>query len=111
MEVILVSKDGVEFKTDYEFAIKSETIKNLVESVGADEPIPIMEGESKILKLVVDYLETGKFPDVDQTTLFDLILLSNYLDIKSLLDECCEHVAEMIRGKTEEEIKKQFNIE
>lgn len=47
---------------------------------------------------------------VDQTTLFDLILAANYLNIKSLLDLTCQTVAQMIKGKTPEEIRKQFNI-
>ncbi|KAK9690742.1 hypothetical protein RND81_09G151200 [Saponaria officinalis] len=50
------------------------------------------------------------FVKVDQNTLFDLILAANYLDIKGLLDLTCQTVAEMIKGKTPEEIRKTFNI-
>ncbi|KAM3373992.1 hypothetical protein P3S68_012706 [Capsicum galapagoense] len=34
----------------------------------------------------------------------------NYLNIKSLLDLTCQIVADMIKGKTPEEIRKTFNI-
>jgi S-phase kinase-associated protein 1 len=38
-----------------------------------------------------------EFVDVDQSTLFELILAANYLDIKPLLDLTCRTVAEMIK--------------
>lgn len=46
----------------------------------------------------------------DQSALFDVILASNYLNIKSLLDLTCKTVAGMIKGKSPEEIRQQFNI-
>ena len=52
----------------------------------------------------------AEFAKVDQATLFDLILAANYLDIKPLLDLTCKTVANMIKGKSPEEIRKTFNI-
>ncbi|MFS7944763.1 putative SKP1 component, dimerization, SKP1-like, dimerization domain superfamily [Helianthus anomalus] len=37
---------------------------------------------------------------------FDLILVANYLNIKSLLDLTCKTVADMVKGKTTKEIRK-----
>merc|ERR1712061_578266 len=51
-----------------------------------------------------------EFLKVDQGTLFELIMAANYLDITRLLDPCCKNVANMIKGKTAEEIRKTFNI-
>lgn len=36
---------------------------------------------------------------------------ANYLDIKPLLDVGCKTVANMIKGKSPEEIRKTFNIQ
>ena len=52
----------------------------------------------------------AEFVKVDQATLFDLILAANYLNIKGLLDLTCQTVANMIKGKTPEEIRRTFNI-
>jgi S-phase kinase-associated protein 1 len=48
--------------------------------------------------------------EVDQATLFDLIMAANYLNIKGLLDLTCQTVANMIKGKTPEQIRQTFNI-
>jgi len=67
---------------------------------------------------------------VDQEMLFEIILVSrcssfatshhlltassqaaNYMDIKALLDVGCKTVANMIKGKSPEEIRKTFNIQ
>ncbi|CAL4900957.1 unnamed protein product [Urochloa decumbens] len=51
------------------------------------------------------------FVDVDQATLYDLILAANYLDVKGLLDIVCQKVADMIKGKPVEEIRRAFSIQ
>lgn len=38
-------------------------------------------------------------------------MAANYLNIKGLLDITCKTVANMIKGKNPEEIRKTFNIE
>ena len=50
------------------------------------------------------------FIDMEQNSLFDLILAANYMDIPALLDLGTAKVASMIKGKTPEEIRATFNI-
>ena len=52
----------------------------------------------------------AEYVKMEQQALFELILAANYLDIKPLLDLTCKTVANMIKGKTPEEIRKTFNI-
>jgi len=100
---------------------------------GIEEQIPLPNVSSKILSKVIEYCTyhvnatkaqedktapdaeavkawDAEFVQVDQGTLFDLILAANYLNIKGLLDLTCMTVANMIKGKSPEEIRKTFNI-
>ncbi|KAF0929727.1 hypothetical protein E2562_024419 [Oryza meyeriana var. granulata] len=52
-----------------------------------------------------------KFLDVDNSTLFEIIMAANYLNIEDLLEDACTTVADKIRGKSPEEIRDQFEIE
>lgn len=78
-----------------------------------DPPLPDDEDDEERERRYTDEIpEWDKtFLNVDQSTIFELILAANYLDIKGLLDVTCQTVANMIKGKTPEEIRKQFDIE
>ncbi|CAI0557546.1 unnamed protein product [Linum tenue] len=131
----LRSSDGETFEVEEAVAVESQTIKHMIEDDCADSEIPLPNVTSAILAKVIEYcrkhVEAGAdkekdklitspdealktwdadFVKVDQNTLFDLILAANYLNIKSLLDLTCQTVADMIKGKTPEEIRKTFNI-
>lgn len=132
VNIILTSSDHKEIEVDKKVIEKSILIKNMIEDVGdSDEPIPIPNVNEKILQKVKEWciqhendkiqeeenlrntdIEEWdkKFFEVDQETLFDIILAANYLDIKGLLDTGCKTVANMIKGKSAEEIRKTFNI-
>lgn len=131
--IILLSNDNKEIEVEKKATEKSVLIKNMLEDIGdSDAPIPLSNVNEKILLKVKEWLEyhkddiykddyqdnkdleidewDKKFIDVDQEMLFDIILAANYLDIKRLLDIGCKTVANMIKGKTAEEIRKTFNI-
>ena len=52
----------------------------------------------------------ASFVEVDQETLFEMILAANKLKIQPMVDLTCAKVASMIKGKSPEEIRKLFNI-
>ncbi len=130
-KVTLKSSDGESFEVEEVVAVQSQTIKHMIEDDCASSVIPLPNVNSKILAKVIEFCKKhvdatkpeddraaadelkswdADFVKVDQPTLFDLILAANYLDIKSLLDLTCQTVADMIKGKTPEEIRKTFNI-
>ncbi len=62
----LLSKDGVSFPVDKSVAKQSVTIKTMLEDLGlededsVDEPVPLPNVESRILKLVLEWAEHHK---------------------------------------------------
>uniref|UniRef100_A0A2K5XYE4 S-phase kinase-associated protein 1 n=1 Tax=Mandrillus leucophaeus TaxID=9568 RepID=A0A2K5XYE4_MANLE len=115
----LQSSDGEIFEVDVEIAKQSVTIKTMLEDLGMDDeadddPVPLPNVNAAILKKVIQWYDIPvwdqEFLKVDQGTLFELILAANYLNIKGLLDVTCKTVANMIKRKTPEEIRKTFNI-
>lgn len=124
-EVTIVSSDDVSFKVDKNVAEKSETIRHLIEDTGISEPIKLPSVDGKILQKILEYAKyhhehpsededvkkwDQEFIPSHQDELFSIILGANYLDMNSLLDLLCKHVASMIKGKSTEEIRTTFNI-
>jgi len=136
-QVTLKSCDDVEFKVEIPVASRSILLKNMIEDVGeTDQSIPLPNVNEKVLKKVLEWCThhvndpqpatddddsrrrnteiddwDQKFLNVEQDMLFEIILAANYLDIKPLLDIGCKTVANMIKGKSPEEIRSTFNIQ
>lgn len=135
----LQSSDGETFVVDTEVAKLSVVIKTMLEDLGMtsgeEEVVPLANVNAAILNKVIQWCTYHKddtplpeedetkqkrtdditswdadFLKVDQGTLFELILAANYLDIKGLLNVTCKTVANMIKGKSPEEIRQTFNI-
>ncbi|ELU45033.1 S-phase kinase-associated protein 1A-like protein [Rhizoctonia solani AG-1 IA] len=133
--VVLVTSDNEQFNVDKDVAehvgesdqpiplpnVSSSVLKKVLEYCEHHraEPLPTAETDNNAddprKRQVSEIGEWDqKFIQVDQEMLFEIILAANYLDIKALLCESidvgCKTVANMIKGKTPEEIRKLFNI-
>ncbi|XP_037039826.1 S-phase kinase-associated protein 1-like [Bradysia coprophila] len=135
----LQSSDGKVFKTKTEIAKTSGTIRNLLEDCqiedGFDAVIPLKNVSADILQKVLEYAEHHKDDDVspddeddkcrrtdnisqwdadflkvDQEILFQLVLAANFLDLKGLLNVVCKTLANMLKNKTADEIRKTFDL-
>ncbi|KAE9972584.1 hypothetical protein BLS_002225 [Venturia inaequalis] len=139
-EILLTASDGVDVSVNRKAAMRSVLIKNLLEDLGeaaTQDPIPVPNVNEAVLRKVFEWCYKHrddpvsasdddsdsrkkstdiedwdqKYMSVDQEMLFEIILAANYLDIKALLDVGCKTVANMIKGKSPEEIRKTFNIQ
>ncbi|KAM0915627.1 hypothetical protein ACQ4PT_010701 [Festuca glaucescens] len=132
--VRLRSSDGEQFEVaDEAIGKASGMIKGLLdEDCAPDDVVPLPNVTGPILSRVLEYVNKhfsdphddfqipnaddplkrfdDGFVQVDQDTLFDLIIAANYLNIQSLLDLTCKAVADQMKGKTTEEIRKHFHI-
>ncbi|KAL9007235.1 MAG: hypothetical protein Q9188_000038 [Gyalolechia gomerana] len=139
-DITLQSSDGTPITVARDISERSILIKNMIEDIGdeaIEEAIPIPNVNEPVLRKVIEWCThhradppaaadddtdsrkkttdidewDQKFMQVDQEMLFEIILAANYLDIKPLLDVGCKTVANMIKGKSPEEIRKTFNIQ
>lgn len=138
-KVIIISLDDEKFSVEPVVAEKSILIKNMIrdlnpDGLSEDFEIPTPNVRSTVLAKVLEWCEHHKnseftddddedakksapvsewdknFLKVDQEMLYEIILAANYLNIKPLLDSGCRIVAEMIRNKSPEELRRIFNI-
>jgi S-phase kinase-associated protein 1 len=137
--VHLVSQEGEQFEVPLDVATMSELVKTMYDSEQPEDEVqemPLPNVKSSILSKVIEFFNHYKedpmteiekplkssnmnevvqewyadFVNVDQETLFELILAANFMDVKPILDLTCATVASMVKGKTPEEIRQHFNI-
>ncbi|CAB3410189.1 unnamed protein product [Caenorhabditis bovis] len=134
----LESSEGHRFEVTHKVISQSRTVRNLLDALGmdssnAEETIPLLNVPTEILRLVLVWCEKHQndspsnakkeadmsdeekkweeeFFRVEQPILFELVSAANYMDVQSLLDASCKAIAQLIKGKTPEEIRQTFNI-
>ncbi|CAH8390692.1 unnamed protein product [Eruca vesicaria subsp. sativa] len=134
--LVLKSFDDEPFEVEEAVARQSQLIANLIEDDCTDGEIPITNVSGKILAKVLEYCKKHVVVDggdsssseeekealkkwdaeymksMDQSTIFDLILAANYLNVASLLDLACQTIADVIAScKDGAEIREKFGIE
>jgi S-phase kinase-associated protein 1 len=123
--VKLKSSDNKTFEVEEAVAVQCGTLKNMVDDGYGNDTIPLPNVDGKILEMVLEWCkkhvddkvskdELSKYKDefveVDQADLYDLLMAAHYLLIQGLLDRVLQRVADLIKGKQPEEMRKIFNI-
>ncbi|CAA7021598.1 unnamed protein product [Microthlaspi erraticum] len=127
-KIVLKTSDGESFEIDESIALQSETIAHLIgdDSASTSNGFPLANVTSDVLSTVIEYCKMhasvaseeelkkwdAEFVKVDDSTIFDLILAANYLNISGLLDLTCQTIADKIAAcKDADEIRATFDIE
>lgn len=133
-------EDNVAFERDVprQVLLQSNMIKDMVECCGDCDyiPLPLFNMKSErhfdLAMQYCEYMLAEEFPhdrdpeniegdlteweknymeQLDSDTLYDLIMVANFLYIPYLLEALCFWAAEGIKGKSPEEIREQLGIE
>lgn len=123
--LILKSSDNDEFEVEESVAIQSETIKNMVEDDYSLIPLPNVDTET-LIEIIKYMKKHGEMTDSNEEEvkefdknfvknksykiLFQLILAANYLHISKLMDLLSQTIADRIKNKSCDAIRKIFNI-
>ncbi|KAG0515492.1 hypothetical protein BDA96_10G283500 [Sorghum bicolor] len=132
--IVLVSSDiRARFEVREAAALLSKTVRRMIDEAGADasgdDGILLPEVDAKTLAKVLEYCNKHapasssssaaeedlerfdrEFMHVDLGTLYSLTTASSYLKIEGLLNLTCKTIADMIKGKTPEQIRKMFGM-
>ncbi|KAI3847991.1 hypothetical protein MKX03_001103 [Papaver bracteatum] len=126
--ITLKSSDEQIFVIGETVALQSKTLELMIaDNDNENIVVPLTTITGSILAKVIEYCnkhaevetrdEDKKIWDVQFVNfgsteiVFDMIQASNFLNIKGLLDLTTNAVADMIKGKTPDEIRRTFNIE
>ena len=136
-KITLISSDSQRFEISQKAAMRSEIIKDSIESSRNDHiEFNVNNVKGDVLKKVVEYLEHYEneepklyekplsssnlkefvdewdynFINIELDNVCYILSAANYLNINPLLQLTCAAVAARIKGKTTEEIRHMFNI-
>ncbi|EDW36783.1 GL25876 [Drosophila persimilis] len=132
--IALESSDGEVFVVDVKVVNFSKVLRTMLQSswlVDDGKPVVLSNITGAILRMVLDWIKyhqddpqdteaaeksselqewDANFVNVDQDTLFKLIMAAYFLKIEGLVDVTCKAVANSIKGKTTAELREMFNL-
>ena len=130
--ITLVSSDNENFQVEKSIAREIGAVRNLLDEFETESVIPLQQVNKETLKKVIDFIEHHhdysflsknenerkgiltawdmSFFDMEQQKLFELIIAASTLDVQELFELGCKYIAELIKGKSVDELRKTFGI-
>ena len=135
-EFVIVTNDGIPHTVNKNIISMSKTIKTIMEGDTSTTTIELDKISSPILKLIIDYctyhltkpankIEKPLQDDFDKVicswdnnflkllsneVLFELVNISDYLNITDLFELLCAKIASLLKGKSTEEMREILDI-
>jgi S-phase kinase-associated protein 1 len=124
MSVQLITSDGSFFFVDEDVAKQSETISNILDDTGSEDPIPIPNVESETLELIIRFCEfysnhhtdeeekefDSVFFDIEINTIISALSAANFLNIPRMIEKASTAVADLIRGRSPTDLRALLGI-
>ncbi|XVF78016.1 hypothetical protein PTKIN_Ptkin14bG0094200 [Pterospermum kingtungense] len=131
-KITLRTADGQEFQVDEAVAMEFGTVRTFFDDNpdASEEPIPLLNVSSKCLSTLIGYCKThlshrggdisndeSKAHDeeflksLDNEAIKEMILAANYLNMKDMLDMLNQAVADRIKNKSVEYVRRFFGVE
>lgn len=123
------SEEGdVDFKLSRFAAMRCGILRSQIEMIEAEQMdlnvIPLQNIDVNIMPAIIEFLEEpyeerdkgtlsdfeiGWMPD-DTNELAQMLLAANYLDCQDMLESLTQHTANLIKGKTPEQLRELFKV-
>jgi len=123
-EVTFELADTKRYSVDVDIVKQSKVIKRIIDDIRMLTVIPLSKISSPVFHKILDYCRyhhtlhdadavviwDTAFVDVSQSMLISILLAADYLEIAGLIDLLCHTIANMMLGKTPEEVRLQFSM-
>lgn len=138
-QITLVSSEGTKFQVSSRLSQLSGFIDRVLQDYNASEEILLKSVNAQALQRIIDYSTHHNFSppsrlkkpvvsnqirenftdewdaqfieSIPENEIIELIMASNYLDMKSLLDSCLVKIACNFRDKSVDEVQKEYDIQ
>lgn len=106
---VLVTSDGVFLDAPPNLIRNCSVLTNMLEDCENADIVPISQVNCMTMTSIIEFSNTGKVSIADERML-DILMAADFLGYEELLDYGARIVADNLRGKSAQEIRRYFGI-